>query len=142
EVHRFGIEPAKRGALHIAKLRHGGDWNVAPLAIPNLTTLLRDKLKFDVVINHREILPSDPNLINYPLIYVHGRAELSFSKEDLDILRKHLEPGGGTIFADAACGSLAFDAAFRRFVAELLPNDPLVSIPRDDDLYTKRVGYD
>ncbi len=69
----------------------------------------------------------------YPLIYIHGRASLSFPKEDLDALRQHLEPGGGTIFADAACGSPAFDAAFRRFVAELLPNNPLVPIPHDDD---------
>jgi hypothetical protein len=142
EVTRFGVEPAKRGALHIAKLRHGGDWNIAPLAIPNLTTALRDKLGFDVVINHREILPSDPNLINYPLVYLHGRAALSFSEADMATLRRHLEPGGGTIFADAACGSPAFDAAFRRFVAELLPEHPLEPIPPEDDLYTKRVGYD
>jgi hypothetical protein len=142
EVTRRAVEVPKRGALHIAKLRHAGDWNVAPMAIPNLTTALRDKLSFDVVINHREILPSDPNLINYPLVYIHGRGSLAFSPEDLAALRRHLEPGGGTIFADAACGSPAFDASFRRFVAELLPDNPLVPIPRDDDLYSKQVCYD
>ena len=57
-------------------------------------------------------------------------------------LRQHLEPGGGTVFADAACGSPAFDASFRRFVAELLPNNPLVPIPRDDELFTTKVGFD
>ena len=46
------------------------------------------------------------------------------------------------MFADAACGSPAFDASFRRFVAELLPNNPLVPIPRDDELYTTKVGFD
>jgi hypothetical protein len=142
EVTRLKIEPAKRGALHIAKLRHAGDWNVAPLAIPNLTTALRDKLGFDVVINHREIFPADPNLVHFPLIYLHGRAALSFTEDDLSNLRRHLEPGGGTIFADAACGSPAFDASFRRFVAELLPKYTLVPIPADDDLYTQQVGYD
>jgi hypothetical protein len=143
EITHFGRENPRRGALQIAKLRHAGDWNVAPLAIPNLTTMLRDKLSFDVVINHREILPRDPNLIHYPLLYIHGRAALSFAPEDMAALRRHLEPGGGTIFADAACGSAAFDAAFRRFVNELLPNNPLVSIPHDDDLYSKRIGgYD
>jgi uncharacterized protein DUF4159 len=140
-VTRRGVEVAKQGALHIAKLRHAGDWNIAPLAIPHLTTALRDQLKFDVVINHHELLPSDPNLINYPLVYIHGRAALSFNKEDLAALRRHLDPGGGTIFADAACGSTAFDASFRRFVAELLPNNPLVPIPKEDDLYSKDVCY-
>jgi hypothetical protein len=140
EVARLDVQPPKRGALQIAKLRHAGDWNIAPLAIPNLTTALRDRLGFDVVINHREILPRDPNLINYPLLYLHGRAGFSFEADDLAALRRHLEPGGGTIFADAACGSSSFDAAFRRFVAQLLPANPLVPIPKNDELYTNRIG--
>src|SRR5439155_26713081 len=44
--------------------------------------------------------------------------------------------------ADAACWTDAFAAAFRRFVAELTPGNPLVPIPRDDEFYTRRLGYD
>jgi hypothetical protein len=142
EVKDFRLESPRRGALHIAKLRHAGDWNVAPLAIPNLTTSLRDKLKLDVVISHKELFPSDPNIVHYPLIYLHGRAALTFSKEDMTQLRRHLDPGGGTLFADSACGSPAFDAAFRKLMAAMLPGSPLVPIPRDDELFTKKVGYD
>ena len=142
EVKDFKLAPGKRGALRIAKLRHAGDWNIAPLAIPNLTTTLRDKLKFDVVINHKELFPRDPNLVHYPLVYIHGRAALSFDAEDRLALHRHLDPGGGTLFADAACGSPAFDAAFRKFVAELMPNNPMVPIPRDDEIYTAKVHYD
>ncbi|MDR3634822.1 MAG: DUF4159 domain-containing protein [Isosphaeraceae bacterium] len=139
----FKAETPKRGALHIAKLRHAGDWNVAPLAVPNLMNALRQPpLNFDVVINHKEMFPNDPNLIFFPLMYVHGRAALSFSKEDLDRLRRNLDPGGGTLFADAACGSPSFDASFRRVVAELFPKHPLVPIPHDDDLYTTKVAFD
>jgi Domain of unknown function (DUF4159) len=137
EVRDFKAAPAKRNALQIAKLRHAGDWNVAPLAVPNLMDALRKPpLNFDVVINHKELFPRDPNLINYPLIYIHGRAALAFENEDLDALRRHIEPGQGTLFADAACGSPAFDAAFRQFVAKLFPAhaNGLVPIPRDDPL--------
>ncbi len=143
EVRDFKADPAKRGALRIAKLQHAGQWNVAPLAVPNLMAALREPpLSFDVVINHKELFARDPALVYYPLVYLHGRAAFSFVKEDLDALRKHLEPGGGTLFADAACGSPAFDAAFRRFVAELLPGSPLVPIPKDDELYSTKVGFD
>jgi hypothetical protein len=142
DVADFKEDRPRRGALRIAKLRHAGDWNIAPLAIPNLTTTLRDKLKFDVVINHKELFPRDPSLVHYPLIYLHGRAAVDFSEEDRAALRRHLNPGGGTLFADAACGSPAFDAAFRRFVAELMPNNPLVPIPKHDDFYTRKLGYD
>ncbi len=142
DVADFKEDRPRRGALRIAKLRHAGDWNIAPLAIPNLTTALRDKLKFDVVINHKELFPRDPGLVHYPLIYLHGRAAVEFSEEDKVALRRHLSPGGGTLFADAACGSPAFDAAFRRFVAELMPGTPLIPIPRQDDFFTRKVGYD
>jgi hypothetical protein len=139
----FGKEVPKRGALRIAKLRHAGDWDVAPLAVPNLMdTLRKPPLNFDVVLNHKELFPRDPNLVNYPLIYIHGRAAFAFSPEEMVLLRRHLDPGGGTFFADAACGSAAFDASFRKFVAELLPDTPLVPIPRDDELYSRKVGFD
>jgi hypothetical protein len=142
EITKIPLEIPKGGALYIAKLRHAGDWNIAPLAIPNLSTILKQKFKYDVVINHRELFPRDPNLILFPLIYIHGRAAMSFAPEDLEALRRHLSPGGGIIFADAACGSPAFDAAFRKFCADLLPDHPLEPIPPDDELYHLKSGYD
>lgn len=144
DVTTIAAESPKRGALHIAKLRHAGDWNVAPLAVPNLMTFLRQSdLRFDVVLNHRELTSArDPNLMYYPLVYMHGRAAFSFPSEDLEALRLHLEPGGGVLFADAACGSEAFDASFRKFVAELLPDHALEPIPEGDDLYGEATGFD
>ncbi len=142
EVKDFKVDAPRRGALHIAKLRHAGDWNIAPLAIPNLTTNLRERLGLDVVISHKELAPRDPNIVHYPLVYIHGRANFQLTSEDRDWLRQHLDPGGGTLFADAACGSPAFDGAFRRFIAEMLPKNPLVPIPHDDELYSAKIGYD
>jgi hypothetical protein len=142
ETTQFAEETAKRGALHIAKLKHAGEWNIAPLAVPNLTTVLREQLKMDVVINHRELFANDPNLVYYPFIYVHGRASLTFPPEHMQILRNHLEPGGGVLFADAACGSAAFDASFRKLIAELFPDKQLEPIPPDDELYHLPGGFD
>ncbi len=142
EFGKIGVAPARRGALHIAKIKHGGEWNIAPLAMANLTTMLRERLKFDVVIGHRELDPEDPNLVNHPLLYIHGRGALAFSEAQRARLRRHFSPGSGTLFADAACGSDTFDAAFRKFVAELYPDRPLEPIPPSDPFYTGRVGFD
>jgi hypothetical protein len=143
EVRAFAKESPRRGALRIAKLRHSGDWNVAPLAVPNLMSALRrPPMNYDVVIDHYELLPEDPNLINFPLIYLHGRSPMAFSEDQLANLRHHLDPGGGTLFADAVCGSPAFDASFRAFIKTLLPNSPLVPIPPGDPIYTRKVGFD
>jgi hypothetical protein len=132
-----------RAALRVARLRHAGDWNIAAQAIPNLMdTLRKPPYAFDLAITEKELFPRDPNLIYYPLIYMHGRSAFSFTEEDVAALRGHFWPGGGTLFADAACGSPAFDAAFRRFVGELMSNNPLVPIPTDDELYTTKIGAD
>ncbi len=96
----------------------------------------------DVVISHRAILPQDPNLVNFPFLYIHGRGAMTLAPADLAPLRRHLDPGSGVIFADAACGSPTFDAAFRAFVAELLPRHKLEPIPADDPLCTLQTGYD
>ena len=143
DVRNLRPEVAKRGALQVGKLIHAGDWNLAPLAMPNLMTTLRDKLQFDVVISQRDIAATDPNLINFPLVYVHGRASFKLDEKERVALRQHLDLGGGTLFADAACGSEPFDVAFRKEAAALFPSNKLVHIPTDDDLFNKNGGgYD
>jgi hypothetical protein len=135
--------PPPAGAFRIARLKHAGDWDAAPQAIPRLMDALRKSpFGLDVVLSERSLVASDPNLVYYPVIYLHGRGAFSLPDEDLDALRRQLDPGGGLLFADAACGSPAFDAAFRRFAAQLFPNHPLVPISTDDKFYTEGVGFD
>ncbi len=143
EIHNAVAQAPRRGALRIAKLKHGGEWNIAPQAIPNLMKTLRQPpLSFNAEIAQKDLFAHDPLLIYYPLVYVHGRAGVRFDKADIDALRQHLEPGGGTLFGDAACGSPAFDLSFRRLVAELLPAHPLEPIPPNDPLLSSAVGFD
>ncbi len=44
ETHNLKMDSPQRGALRIAKLKHGGDWNIAPQAIPNLMDALASRL--------------------------------------------------------------------------------------------------
>ena len=144
EVHDFKADAPKRGALRIAKLKHAGDWNIAPQAIPNLMDALRKPpFSFDVVITQKDLFPRDPNLIYYPLD-LHPRPRRARRSP-----RRTSTPCAGTSSRAAARSSPTPPAAarpstpsFRRFVAELLPNHPLVPIPRDDELYTNKVGFD
>ena len=136
-------QPSKRGQIPLARLRHAGDWDVAPEALPNLAEILSDPpLKLNLNANVKDVFPRDPNLVYYPLVFIQGRAPFLFSKEDLDALRHHLDPGGATLIGDAYLGSTSFDTSFRRLAAQLFPDNPLVPIPKDDDLYTTKVGLD
>ncbi len=86
EVHNLqNLAAPKRGALRIAKLRYAGDWNIAPQAIPNLMDALHKKpFQFNVHLSQKDLFPRDPQLVYFPLIYLHGRGTFSFPKEDLD----------------------------------------------------------
>ncbi len=42
---------------------------------------------------------------------------------------------GGLLLADACCGRLGFDAAFRREIAKALPDQKLERLPADHPLY-------
>ena len=130
EVKKFRGRSPSAGPSRSASSSMGGEWNIAPLAIPNLMSTLHDKLKFDVVIGQKELRTERPEHRELPAdLPPRPRRDLPSGDEDKAALRKHLDPGGGTLFADAACGSPSFDAAFRKFVAELLPNNPLVADP-------------
>ena len=133
-----------RGTLLLAKLRHAGDWDVAPEALPNLAAMIsKAPYNFKVAFKPKYVyLPRDPNLIYHPLILIQGRAPFLFQKEDLDALRQHVDPGGGTLFGDAYLGNASFDTSFRQLAAELFPNNPLVPIPKNDDIYTVKVAED
>jgi len=124
--------PPARGVLRVGKLSFGGDRNAYPLAFTHLEAAL-NQLGLTLKIHEAALLPGDTDLVYYPLIYLHGRGTASFPEQDLAALRMHLDPGGGTLFADAAC---------RQLVARIFPGNPLVPIPRDDELLSRLIGFD
>ncbi len=135
-------DPAARDTLRIGKLRHGGDWNAAPLAIPNLMVHLRNEFGFRVQLRHEPIGPLDPNLYRFPFLYMHGRNRFRYAEDEVRNLRSLLLRGA-TLFADACCGSEPFDEAFRAFARQLFPDNPLEPIPLEDPLITGEYGgYD
>ena len=91
------------------------------------------------MISHKELFLARPGLGELPLdLRPWPRGGLVL-QEDIETLRSHLDPGNGTLFADAACGSPSFDVSFRRFVTALLPDHPLVdNSPRRRALLPRR----
>ena len=137
----FGEDKIRRSFLQIAKIKHNGDWNIAPRAVRNLMGSLKSIVKVDVVGSQRELSLEDPNLTSYPLVYMHGRTRFILSDEEQRTLSEYLSTNG-MLFADACCGSEAFDKAFRETMKKMFPDAPLRPIPPDHELFTDRIGYD
>lgn len=125
-----------RGFLKAAQLRHDGDWHPAPNAMRNLMDHLRKTAQLDVALQTKAISATDPDLVDFKFLYMHGRANFTLSPDAVKNLRTQLEMGG-LLFADACCGKQAFDTAFRDLVGRLFPDKKLEQIPLTDDLYSK-----
>lgn len=134
-------DPVERGLLQVAKLRHGGAWDAAPRALSNLLRALNERVGLAASMRHGALVATDPDLYKYPLVTMHGRAAFSLSPKEVERLREHLDRGA-VLFADACCGSAAFDASFRGLAGSLYPDRPLKRIPIDHELFTAAVGED
>lgn len=131
----------ERGFLQIAKLRHSGTWDAAPRALRNLLRALNQKAGMIASTKSPTLPASDPNLMQYPLLYMHGRSQFSFSKTEVATVKQALE-NGAVLFADACCGSEPFDRSFRQLMSEMFPTKQLKRIPITHALFSEQTGYD
>src|SRR5262249_35428955 len=67
-----------------------------------------------------------------PFVFMTGSGGINVSAGDVRGLRGYLL-GGGLLFVN--CGSPQFDGAFRAFMQQVLPGNPLVVIADDDPIF-------
>ncbi len=129
-----------QGRLAIARLRHTGGWDAAPNAHRHLLLALQTTLGLQPSVEAPTIPATDPELFDYPIVYMHGRKNYQLTAEELEKLREYLQ-NGGVLIADACCGAPQFDESFRAMV-EVLLDQPLARIPIDHEIYNHPVGHD
>src|SRR5262249_34190947 len=76
-------------------------------------------------------------LLQSPVAYFSGTKAPRFPDGEEAVLREYVEQGG-FLYAEAACGSQAFDQGFRGLVKRLFPDPgtPLKLLPPDHPVYT------
>jgi hypothetical protein len=131
----------------LAQLIHEGDWDPDPSAAHNLLKFARDNSTLEVKFKRTELRLDklDARSATYPLLYLTGHREFRWSAEETELLRRYLT-AGGFLLADACCGRLAFDQAFRREIAKVFPDKKLERLHPDHPFYhchydIKRVDY-
>ena len=132
--------PAAGGSdqLTVGRLHYdgGGDWYANPSSLPNLIDAINERTALRVAPRERVVRLTDPDLWEIPYLHMTGHGNVSFSDQEVRILRRYLE-GGGFLHADDNYG---MDESFRREVARVFPNRPLVEVPVDHAIY--HVIYD
>jgi hypothetical protein len=107
--------------------QHGGRWDARLNALRRLSWELQRRTSIEVSLEVRPLQLSSPKLFEHPFLYFGGEGDFpALRAEEVENLRRYLT-WGGFVFADANDGSdgAGFDAAFRREIARVLPQNPL-----------------
>ncbi|HUG28365.1 MAG TPA: DUF4159 domain-containing protein [Gemmatimonadales bacterium] len=120
-------------ALTIGRLHYdgGGDWYASPSGLPNLLRAIRERTAVRTADREVVVRLGDATLWDVPYIYMTGHGNIRFSEPELGILRRYLQQGG-FLHADDNYG---MDESFRREIARLFPDRPLVEVPLDHPVY-------
>ncbi|MBU0638932.1 MAG: DUF4159 domain-containing protein [Planctomycetes bacterium] len=133
--------PPPGDAFRMAQIIHNGDWRPDPLALVHFAEFLHDELGLDVVTRYRQIRLTDPDLSSCPILYMVGHYDFQLSEAERDALAAHLRRGG-FLLAEACCGRVAFDQAFRRILRETFPDQTLEPLPVDHAVFQGKPGFD
>jgi len=122
------------GGFTVARLKYtgGGDWYSDESSLKNLFQALRDRGEVRVSQEKEAVVtPTDPEIWNYPVLFMTGHGNAKLSEEELRGLRSYLD-AGGFLWADDNFG---LDKSFRELARRLYPESPLTELPFDHPLF-------
>lgn len=117
----------------VARVKYdgGGDWYADPSSLANLLRVLQERLNIRTPPREEVIEIADPEVFQFPYLYMTGHGKVRFSSEEIAILRRYFT-AGGFLHADDNYG---MDSTFRLEIQKVFPESPLVEVPFDHPIY-------
>ena len=128
-----GAPEARVPRLTIARLQYdgGGDWYANPSSLPNLLAAIRARTTLRTEKTEARVKLTDDNLWDYPYLHLTGHGNIALSDAEVARLREYLLRGG-FLHADDNYG---LDESFRKAIARVFPDRPLVEVPLSHSIY-------
>ena len=125
--------PAQAPRMTIGRLHYdgGGDWYANPSSLPNLLAAIAEETILPVEKTERVVRLTDSWLWSLPYLYMTGHGNVRLSDQEVRTLRRFLD-AGGFLHADDNYG---MDESFRREIARVFPDRPLVEVPFEHPIY-------
>jgi hypothetical protein len=119
--------------LTVARLQYdgGGDWYANPSSLPNLLAAIRQRTSLQVEKVEAKVKLTDDQLWDYPFLHVTGHGNIKLSDAEVTRLRDYLVRGGFLHVSD----NYGLDESFRREIARVFPDRPLVEVPLSHAVY-------
>ena len=128
------------GGFTIARLKYtgGGDWYSDESSLRNLLSTLRTRGDIRVGQDKEAVVTAtDPEIWNYPMLFVTGHGNIKMSEDEIRALRRYLDQGG-FLWADDNFG---LDKSFRELMRRVYPESPLVELPFTHPLFRQPFAF-
>jgi len=116
----------------------GGDWYGNKTTWQNILKKVRTEFGLNTAKDEIAYRITDPEFKQYPIAYIAGHGNISFSDAETELLRNYLV-NGGFLFADDDYG---MDISFRREMKKVFPELNFVEIPFSHPLYHTYFNFD
>ena len=119
--------------LTVARVQYdgGGDWYANPSSIPNLLQAIAERTTLPVERREARVTLLDDRLWDYPFLHITGHGNMKLSDREIERLREYLSRGGFLHVSD----NYGLDSSFRREIARVFPERPLVDVPLKHPIY-------
>lgn len=128
-----GGRDANLPRLAIARLQYegGGDWYANPSSLPNLLAAIAVRTQLPVEPTEGRVRLTDPALFSYPFVHATGHGDIELTSAEVVALRDYVVRGGFLHVDD----NYGLDDSFRREIAKVFPDRPLVEVPASHPIY-------
>jgi len=119
--------------LAIARLQYdgGGDWYANPSSLPNLIAAVATRTQLPIERTEAKVRLTDELLASFPFVHATGHGEMKLNDVEVVALRQYLTRGGFLHVDD----NYGLDETFRREIARVFPDRPLVEVPSSHPIY-------
>jgi Domain of unknown function (DUF4159) len=109
----------------------GGDWYANPSSLPNLLQAIAERSPLRVSPRPVDVRLTEPDLADYPFLYITGHGNISLSDREVVALREYLRAGGFLHVDD----NYGLDSSFRREIRRVFPDVELTDVPLSHPVY-------
>lgn len=130
----FGLIIAQENLdLQIARIQYsgGGDWYNDPSAEVNLLKFIGENTNIRTNPKYVTADLETNEIFNFPITFLTGHGNVVFSDKAVRLLRDYFENGGFMIIDD----DYGLDNSIRREIKKVFPNNDLVELPFNHDIY-------
>lgn len=128
-----------KSAVRIARVKYsgGGDWYNDPSGEVNLLKFVRQNTNISVEPTYEFVDLTSDNLFIYPVIFLTGHGNVSFTDAEVRRLRAYLQ-NGGFLYIDDDYG---LDGAIRREMKKVFPEQNFVELPFSHGIYSSHYKF-